>query len=203
MNQPSPMIEPSPGKNPGERFLFWKQISQWYEALPSEKKQIVLWSGWGIGILLFIFINILAYQYGSQLITKKPSLTQVTPTPTPTPTPIPFKHKGKMNFSVSTNGSVPGPKITQCNIDPLDFTTNKTQVFQVRISSESPVQTASVIWKSDTKEEEIPLVLVSGTETKGVWEVKKTVTDTAWYRYELVMKAYDGTHTREITLTLR
>jgi len=205
VNIPVQTAVPSSGKNISEIFsVFLEKVKIWYTSLSSSQKNIVLGVSISMFAILFIGLNIVAFQYGQRFMRRTgDNITVTGPTPTPTPTPIPFKNKGKMDFSVSTSGSVPGPKVIACTINPLDFSTTKMQTFQMTITSTTPVATASVGWRTDNEEHEVPLTLISGTPTKGVWEGKKQVTDTAWYRYELIMKATDGTNKREITLTLR
>ena len=204
VNTPVQTVVPSPGKIPEVFSVFIEKVKIWYGALSPKNQKIVLGVSIGICTIAFIGLNIAVFQYGRRFMRKIGDNTTASgPIPTPTPTPIPFKNKGKMDFSVSTSGSMPGPKIIACSIDPLDFSTTKMQTFQMTLTSTTPVATASVGWRTDNEEHEVPLTLISGTATKGVWEGKKQVTDTAWYRYEMVMKATDGTNKRETTLTLR
>lgn len=180
-----------------------------YKKTPSPGK---LWhpkKKWtALGILIFsvlLLISLIIFVY--PLVSKKQTAPKRKGSPkltiTPTPTPLPFTHKGKMEFTISTNGTVAGPKFKECMVDPLDPHTVKDQRFSITIHNERPVISALATWITDHGTRSVPLSLISGTATNGVWSATWTVDDTAWYTYQIVVRAHDGVETRETALTLR
>ena len=173
--------------------------------LTKEKKKV--WAVIGaIGIVVFVLINIYTFRYGSQLARRweaeRIAKLPLPPTPTPTPTPIPFTHKGSMKFTISSGGG-DGPKMTKCAIDPLDFSSSPKQTFTVDVTHGTPVTSVTAVWVSDNKQKDVALNLATGSATKGTWEGSWSVDDTAWYRYQIAVRATDGTNTSTVTVTLR
>ena len=181
----------------------------WWYRLPPVSRRVIQVVVVVVGLTGFIFINIFAYRYGAGMVKKTASsitasLPYKTPTSTPTPTPLPepFKTRGKLEYIINSGGG-DGPKITQCFIDPLDFTTAKTMTFGVSLENSLPITSATVTWVSDAKEKVVPLKLATGSATKGQWQGTWDVDDTAWYRYLLVIAASYGVKTNKKTVTVR
>jgi len=166
-------------------------------------KTLIIRVAIGVGVVAFIGLNVFLFRYGGEFARIRTGTQIPTISPTPTPTPIPFTYKGKMEFSISTSGGGDGPQFSECSIDPLDFSSAKTQTFRVSIGSAKPVTSASVLWETDNAKTEVPLKLVSGSASQGQWEGVYTVTDTAWYRYVLTIEASDGTNKKSTVLSLR
>ncbi len=125
--------------------------------------------------------------------------TMLTPTPKPSPRPIP---SGKKTFSVSS-GKKTGPQFQGGAIDPYDPTMKGTQTISVTIVSTKPVTTATLTMQTDTKTKKVPMEIVSGTSTNGVWEGTWTVDDSYLYTYVATITVTDGTESNKIDLTLR
>lgn len=160
----------------------------------------------GLVIFVIVLISLIMFIFSSlrnQQQKTSSHFTQQIPTVTSTPTPIPFTHKGKMEFTINTSGTFAGPKFTECAIDPLDPHSTRDQFFTIVIGSERPITEAIATWITDHGEHSVPLSLTSGTPTQGVWSGKWSVDDTAWYRYQIMIRASDGTRMRETAVTLR
>lgn len=121
------------------------------------------------------------------------------PTPTHSPRPIP---SGKKTFSVSS-GKKTGPLFGEGAIDPYDPKIKATQTISVAITGTKPVTTATLTMQTDTKTKKVPMKIISGTNTNGVWEGSWTVDDSYLFTYVATITASDNTETNKIDLTLR
>ena len=177
-----------------------------------------------IGFVVFLIIStfILSFLYfskkdkpkspnqallqSSTSLTPAPSLTLTSsPTPGPTSTPVPSPRpipSGKKTFSVSSAKKT-GPQFQGGAIDPYDPKVNSTQTITVAITSSKPVTTGTLTMKTDTKTRDVPMSIVSGTATNGVWAGTWTVDDTYLYTYTVTIIATDNTETNTVELTLR
>lgn len=134
--------------------------------------------------------------------TLTPSPTNVpTPTYTPTPTPRLIPH-GKKGFSVSS-GKKTGPQMSRGYIDPYDPNIGEGQKIGIRIKHNQPVSSVSLTMKTDHGVKVIPMHLISGTDTDGIWEGEWTTSDTYLYNYHAVLEAVSSNGSAIVDITLR
>ena len=159
--------------------------------------------------LLFLIVNVGLFAYlrfatspQAKKLTALPSPTpSPSPTPTPTPTPYPLP-QGKQSFLVSYGNGTTGPKASRVTIDPYDPKVGQPQIFTIAVSDTSPITSVDLALITDNKVTSYSLTRVSGTETKGNWEVKITTDDTHLYHYSpsFVIKSANGESHADLTL---
>jgi len=157
--------------------------------------------------VLFLFANIGLFAY-LQFITKQQNPTLVSkeapflsPTPTPTPTPYPLP-QGKKSFSFSYGKGSTGPKFEKVSVDPYDPKIGQPQTFSIVAYDTSPVFSVDLALYTDNKVASYSLTRVSGTETKGTWQVELTTDDTHYYHYNpsFIVKSANGENHADMTL---
>jgi hypothetical protein len=159
--------------------------------------------------LLFLIGNVGLFAYlkitTNQQNQKAALVPKVTPSPSPTPTPTPTPYplpQGRQSFLVSYGNGTTGPKASQVTIDPYDPKIGQPQTFTVAVSDTSPITSVDLSLYTDTKVASYSLTRVSGTETRGNWEVKITTDDTHLYHYSpsFVVKSANGENHADLTL---
>ena len=150
---------------------------------------------------LFGYLKLITYQQN-----KKPAMIPTptpTPFPTPTPTPTPYPlPQGKQSFFVSYGNGTTGPKASQVTIDPYDPKIGQPQTFTIAVYDTSPITSVNLALITDNKVASYSLTRVSGTDTKGNWQVKITTDDTHLYHYSpsFVIKSANGENHADLTL---
>jgi len=169
-------------------------------SIPQEQKKTILFVSIGVGILLFIALNITLYKYGTAI--GQHFFTKKTPLIAPSSTPYPFVKKGKIAFNIN-GGSKQGPQFVNGFIDPFETKIGEKQTFSLTITNEKPIKKAEILWKTDKKETTVPMKLVEGTHTNGRWEAVWNVDDTILYRLYIVATATDENQNGRYELSLR
>lgn len=135
--------------------------------------------------------------------TQTQELSQGEPTPIPTPTPTPTKLiHGKDTYSVGGGGST-GPSISEVSFDPLDPAIGGTQIITVKISDTSPVTSAQVNVRTDTKTTPVKLTRISGTDLGGIWEGRWVIPESYLYNYIPTVVATSDRGETSIPITIR
>lgn len=124
-----------------------------------------------------------------------------TPTLTPTPSPNPIPH-GLKGFSVNTSNKN-GPQMSRGFLDPYDPDLAATQTFSIKLKDTQPIQSASVIFKTDNKTRIIPLDLVEGTYLDGRWQGVWVIDDSYLFTYHAIIEANSSNGTSSVDITLR
>ena len=161
-------------------------------------------------LILIIIVSLVAiYEKMSNSSSHLPSLfsTQPTPTstpiltPTPTPTPRPIPH-GKKTFTVG-GGKKNAPHFSKGEINPCDPQEGEVQTITIKITSQSPVIKAISGVITDHQTQDIPMKLVKGSTTNGIWRASWKVKDSYNYNYRIKIRATSKQGTQKIEITLR
>lgn len=139
-------------------------------------------------ILSFLSISRLRHQFLSSQLSD-PSSDYSNPSPLPTPKPLPT---GSQTYNISHGESVVGPKPTKATINPLDPKIGDTQTLTIQVSHDKPVTKASITLLTDNAKQELPLQLISGTTSEGVWQASWTMEDSYDYSYQTDFHFFDG-----------
>jgi hypothetical protein len=150
---------------------------------------------------LFGYLKLITYQQNKKMAVIPTPEPSPSPMPTPTPTPYPLP-QGRQSFFVSYGNGTTGPKASQVTIDPYDPKVGQEQTFTVAVSDTNPITSVDLALITDNKVASYSLTRVSGTETKGDWQVKITTDDTHLYHYSpsFVIKSANGENHADLTL---
>jgi hypothetical protein len=135
-----------------------------------------------VNVGLFGYLKIVTNQQNRKIAMQPTPTPSPSPTPTPTPTPYPLP-QGKKSFLFSYTSGAKGPQLEKVTIDPYDPKIGQSQTYTVVASDTSPVVSVELALHTDNKVASYPLARISGTETKGTWQVKITTDDTHLYQY--------------------
>jgi hypothetical protein len=150
---------------------------------------------------LFAYLQVVSNTQNKKIAAVPTPVPSPSPTPTPTPTPYPLP-QGRQSFFVSYGNGTTGPKASQVVIDPYDPKIGQKQTFTVSVSDTSPITSVDLALVTDTKVTSYALSRVSGTDTKGNWDVTITTDDTHLYHYNpsFVVKSANGENHADLTL---
>ncbi len=95
------------------------------------------------------------------------------------------------------------PYITWASFDPLDYEIGETQVVEVKIENELPVEKVGVTIITDNQEKVHELELVYGTAEKGTWRGSWVAEDSKDFRYQAVLNAESAAESSEVVITFR
>jgi hypothetical protein len=129
------------------------------------------------------------------------SILSSTSSPFPTPTITGIIH-GIHTYTLDTNAS-DDPKFITLTLDPVDPDVQMSQTFTVGIQSTYSLVEASLGVETDMHTIQIPLKLISGTTTDGIWQASWNVRETYAYHYRITVTAHSDFTLNTKTISLR